>query len=96
MTDHIQQARQSVQQAADEAEANAREQLLHVDEGLQELESGGKTDQTVADPDTLETVESKLVGLVDQVDDPEAGEHLQAARDELDLHRRAHGIESEE
>lgn len=96
MTDHIRQARHSVQQAADEVEANAREQLLHIDEGLGELESGQKTNRTVAAPDALETIETKLAGLVDQIDDPEAGEHLRAARDELDLHRRAHGIESEE
>jgi len=50
MTGHIRQARHSVQQAVDEAGANAREQLLHIDEGLAELESGEKTDRTVAAP----------------------------------------------
>jgi len=96
MTDHIRQARQSVRVAADEAEANVREQLLHVAEGLDELESGEKTDRTVTDPNTLEPIEAKLVGLVDEVDDPEAAEQLRAARDELDLHRRARGLTSEE
>lgn len=96
MTDHIQQARQSIQQAADAARANVREQLLHVDEGLMEIESGDKTDQTVSDPETLETIEEKLVGLVDQVDNSEAQHHLRDARDCLDLHRRAHGLDSEE
>lgn len=97
MTEHIQQARQSVQAAADTARANIREQLLHVDEGLMELESGDKSQpQTPADPDTLETVESKLVGLIDEVDDPKAHSELREARDEIDLHRQARGLSSEE
>ena len=61
-----------------------------------ELESGDKTAETPADPDTLETIESKLVGLIDQVDDPEADDQLQNARDEIDLHRQAYGINTGE
>jgi predicted FMN-binding regulatory protein PaiB len=97
MTEHLQQARQSVQQAADATRANVREQLRHVDEALIELESGDKTQpQTPADPDTLETIEAKIVGLIEEVEDPEAHTQLRTARDEIDLHRRARGLSSEE
>lgn len=96
MTEHLTNARQSVQQAADSTRANVREQLLHVEEGLMELESGDKTSETVSDPDRLETVESKLAGLIDTAENPDARGLLQDARDELDLHRRARGLQSEE
>lgn len=96
MADHLQQARHSVQAAADAARANIREQLLHVDEGLMEQESGDKTqERTPAEPDALKEIETKLVGLSDQVDDPEARARLQEARTSLDRYRQARGAADE-
>ncbi|XVH30390.1 DUF7553 family protein [Haloferacaceae archaeon DSL9] len=93
MAQHIESAREAIQRAGDSAEANVREQLLHVDEGLMELTEGDKT-PSEAPPggNNLEEIEAKLVGLADETEDAAARERLEAARDHLDAHRREHGL----
>lgn len=97
MAQHLRKAREAVQSAAEEAEANVREQLLHVDEGLMEIVEGDKVEGDAPPKrDRLEEIEEKVVGLADETESEETRRRLEEVRDHLDSYRRARGIPEEE
>ncbi|WP_433631918.1 DUF7553 family protein [Halomicrococcus sp. NG-SE-24] len=90
MTNHLRRAREEIQRASERADGEVRENLLSLDEGLDELTEGGKTegpDESKDRGERFEHVEEKLLGLMDETD-AETETALRNARNELDAYRR--------
>lgn len=92
MTDQLSAARNSIQQASETTDnANVREQLDSLDEGLMELTEEQKTqdsDPTV-EVDRLTPIEEKLVGLFEKTSGA-TETHISEARDAIDHFRQQH------
>ncbi|GAA5040920.1 DUF7553 family protein [Haladaptatus pallidirubidus] len=90
MDAHLRRAREKIRRASDRADGEVQQNLLSLDEGLEELTEGGKTEGTGEPADEAERfkhIEEKLRGLIDETDD-ETKTVLRDARDELDAYRQ--------
>lgn len=93
MVEHLDEARESVQRASEIAEQEVlRKQLRSIDEGLMEMTEPAKTAGHEPHEDTLEEVEQKLTGLLDETDG-ETAEQIREARDAIDAYRQAYTID---
>lgn len=87
----LDRAREELQRAMDDAEANVHTQLESLEGGIFEEESG---DHTQADPgpkvDRVVEVMEKLDALGADADDPAVAEHIDAAHDLLAAYLKDH------
>lgn len=88
MANRLRNARAEIRHASEHADADVREQLRSIEEGLSELVEGEKTQEGPGPkPERLEELERKLAGLEEQVDD-RTRERIEDARDALFTYRR--------
>lgn len=87
----LDRARDELQRAMDDADAQVQTQLESLDSGIFEEESG---DITQADPgpkvDRVSEVMEKLEGLESEVDDRSVAEHIDTAQDLLAAYLKNH------
>lgn len=68
MADELERTRDELQAAAESADRDVMEQLESIDEGLQEIVGGDKTQDEPAHADRLAELEEKLDGLRGETD----------------------------
>lgn len=86
MASHVEAARELLDRASDTAGADVRENVLHVDQGLQEVVGGDLTEDASPKPDRLDELAEKLAGL-ERRTDGETREQLRAARTHVEALR---------
>lgn len=90
MTDRTERARAELERASETAEANVREQLQSIDEGLDELLGGDTTEDSRPHGDRLRELAEKLEGLEHETEG-ETRTHVEEARTLIDDYREEHG-----
>ncbi|WP_224447793.1 DUF7553 family protein [Haloprofundus salilacus] len=89
----IADARAEIRRASEDADGEAREQLLSLDEGLTELAGDKVENDGPPKENRVKQVEEKIVGLANELDDDHrAQDRLETARDYLDQYRQERGI----
>ena len=89
-TTRIDRARESLRTAEESASNQVREQLRSIEEGLDELVGGDKTEDGAGPhPDRIEEIEEKLTGLESETDGA-TQDRIEDARDHLLTYRRDH------
>lgn len=86
----LDRARESLRAAEESASNQVREQLLSIEEGLDELVGGDKTEDGAGPhPDRIEEIEEKLTGLESETEGA-TQDRIEDARDHLLTYRRDH------
>lgn len=86
----LDRAHESLRAAEESASNQVREQLLSIEEGLDELVGGDKTEDGAGPhPDRIEEIEEKLTGLESETDGA-TQDRIEDARDHLLTYRRDH------
>ncbi|WP_101295457.1 DUF7553 family protein [Halegenticoccus soli] len=82
MSDHLTNAREELQRAADLQDGETQEQIRSIDEGLLEMTETEKTEGETPRADRLEEVVEKVSALENEVDE-EPRTHLDRARESI-------------
>lgn len=90
MTDRIERARTELERASETAKAHVREQLQSIEEGLDELVGGDKTEESRPHGDRLRELAEKLDGLGREAEG-ETRAHIEEARTLIDSYQEEHG-----
>ena len=87
MPDQLERVRAELDEAAETADRDVREQITSIDQGLMELLGGDNTQRTTPHEDRLRELIEKLDGLRDEAD-RETSAHVAEARELLDAYRK--------